>query len=113
VENMQQVAIQSGGQFGGNRFAVNGRGNYWSDYRGFDLDGDGVGDMPYHAENLFESLMDREPMLRMFVYSPAQQAIDLAARAFPIMQPEPKVTDESPLMAVTPPNVPAPHRAGG
>lgn len=97
-ENMQQVAVMGGGKFSGNRFETNGRGNYWSDYRGFDLDQNGVGEIAYRSDSLFENLMDREPVMRMFLYSPAQQAIELAARAFPIMQPDPKVTDESPLM---------------
>jgi nitrous oxidase accessory protein len=98
IDNMEQVAVLGSGSFSGNPFTVDGRGNYWSDYRGFDLDGDGVGEMPYRAESLFENLMDREPKLRMFVYSPAQQALELASRAFPIMQPRPKIVDEKPLM---------------
>lgn len=108
-DNMQQVAVLSGGQFSGNKFAVDGRGNYWSDYRGFDLDGDGIGDLAYRSESLFENLMDREPSMRLFIYSPAQQAIELAARAFPIMQPDPKVTDDSPLMAPVPANITMPQ----
>ncbi|MEP0846339.1 MAG: nitrous oxide reductase family maturation protein NosD [Phycisphaerae bacterium] len=98
LENIEQVAILGSGELRNNRFTVDGRGNYWSDYAGFDADGDGVGDAPYRALSLFESLMDREPRMRLFIYSPAQQAIDLAARAFPIMQPAPKITDDAPLM---------------
>ena len=54
--------------------------------------------------------MDREPSMRLFIYSPAQQAIELAARAFPIMQPDPKVIDESPLMAPVPANITLPEQ---
>ncbi len=74
------------------------RGNFWSDYQGYDLDGDGMGDLPYRAESLFEDLMDREPRLRLFLYSPAQQAIELAARAVPLVKPQPKFSDAAPLM---------------
>jgi ABC-type multidrug transport system ATPase subunit len=49
--------------------------------------------------------MDREPKLRLFLYSPAQQAIELAARAFPIVRPKPKFTDDRPLMIPIPPAV--------
>ena len=98
LENIEQVAILGSGELKNNDFTVAGRGNYWSDYAGFDADGDGRGDMPYHARSLFESLIDREPKLRLFLYSPAQQAVELASRAFPIVRPQPKITDAAPLM---------------
>ncbi|TWT44576.1 putative ABC transporter ATP-binding protein YxlF [Phycisphaerae bacterium RAS1] len=96
-ENIEQVALWGTGELKNNKFTVDGVGNYWSDYAGFDAAGDGVGDLPYHATGLFENLMDREPKFRLFIYSPAQQAIELASKAFPIMQPAPKITDTAPL----------------
>ncbi|MGE0480580.1 MAG: nitrous oxide reductase family maturation protein NosD [Phycisphaerae bacterium] len=105
-ENLEQVAILGGGELKNNAFTVDGRGNFWSDYSGFDADGDGLGDMPYRATSLFENLIDREPKVRLFLHSPAQQAIELASRAFPVMRPQAKITDEAPLMspnAVAPP----------
>jgi nitrous oxidase accessory protein len=92
-ENSEQMAIQGGGQ-GQNTWA----GNYWSDYTGFDAQGDGLGDIPYHADRLFESLTDREPLLRVLSYSPAGQAVEMAAEAFPIFQPRPKLSDAAPSM---------------
>ncbi|GMU80511.1 MAG: hypothetical protein AMXMBFR47_03820 [Planctomycetota bacterium] len=97
-ENIEQVAIVGSGDFQGNDFTVAGRGNYWSDYAGFDSNGDGLGDVEYRSISLFENLMDREPKMRLFLYSPAQQAIEFAGRAFPIMRPEPKIRDAAPLM---------------
>lgn len=97
-ENLEQVAILGNGELKNNAFTVGGRGNFWSDYNGFDADGDGLGDRPYRAMSLFENLIDREPKLRLFLHSPAQQAIELASRAFPVMQPQAKITDEAPLM---------------
>ncbi len=70
---------------------------------GYDRDGDGVGDMPFRAEKLFESLVDSEPILRLFTFSPASQAIDFAASAFPSLRPDPKVIDEAPRMNFTMP----------
>jgi nitrous oxidase accessory protein len=98
IENLQQVALAGGGELRRNEFTHNGRGNYWSDYRGYDRDGDGIGDMPYQAESLWDNLMDRQPGLRLFLFSPAQQAVELASQAFPIVRPRPVLTDESPLM---------------
>jgi nitrous oxidase accessory protein len=98
IENVEQVAILGGGELAGNDFAPDGRGNYWSDYAGFDADADGVGDVPYRAMSLFESLIDREPKLRLLLYSPVQQAIELAARALPVVRPGPKISDDAPRM---------------
>lgn len=103
-ENIEQVHIQGGGQLQGNTWAVAGRGNFWSDYTGYDANGDGVGDLPYRVESLFENLMDRQPALRAYLMSPAALALDLAARAFPVVKPTPKLVDPSPLIQ---PDLPA------
>ena len=98
VENEEQVALSGSGTPGRNLWTVNGRGNYWSDYAGYDADGNGHGDVEYKSERLFENLMAAEPSLRLFLYSPAVNAIDFAARAFPLVQPKPKLIDQLPLM---------------
>ncbi len=108
LENLEQVEVKGGGNFHGNFFSEDGVGNYWSDYGGYDLDGDGIGDLPYISASLFENMIDREPRLRLFLMSPAQQAIEFASKAFPIVKPEPKFRDDSPLMVISAPNVPPP-----
>ena len=97
-ENSSQVSIQGGGAVGANIW----EGNTWSDYAGFDADGDGRGDVPYRAERFFESLTDREPRLQALAYSPAAQAIEFAGRSFPIIRPQPKVTDLGPRLQPLP-----------
>ncbi|MBP7694177.1 MAG: ATP-binding cassette domain-containing protein, partial [Anaerolineales bacterium] len=94
-ENVEQVAIQGGGDVS----AANlWRNNYWSDYTGFDLAGDGFGDTPYRAERFFEGLTDREPMLRALLYSPAAQALEFAGAALPMFRPQPKLVDVAPRL---------------
>ena len=101
VDNEQQVSIAGGGgQADANDWTAGeaGTGNYWSDYVGYDGDSDGSGDVPYRAERLFENLMDQNSTLRLFMYSPVEQAVEFAARAVPFVKPVPKLTDEKPLM---------------
>lgn len=47
---------------------------------------------------LYDALTDRTPAFRLFAFSPAVQALELAARAFPIIRPEPKLVDPTPRM---------------
>ncbi|MGQ0604741.1 MAG: nitrous oxide reductase family maturation protein NosD [Anaerolineales bacterium] len=94
-ENIEQVSIQGGGDVS---TANVWRGNTWSDYAGFDTQGDGVGDVPYRAERFFEGLTDREPLLRALIYSPAAQALEFAGAALPIFRPQPKLVDAAPRL---------------
>ncbi len=97
-DNHEQITISGSGQLVNNAWSEQGRGNFWGDYAGFDLDGDGVGDLPYRLQSLYEDLLQSYPELRLFQLSPATQALDMAAKAFPIFQPQPKLVDEHPLM---------------
>lgn len=95
LENDEQVSVLGGGAATANEW----RSNRWSDYAGYDADGDGVGDTPYRSEQFFENLSDRFPNLQFFHHSLAQLAVDTAARLFPIVAPQPKLEDPTPLVA--------------
>lgn len=79
-------------------WTIDGRGNYWSDYRGYDANGDGVGDRPYEPRPPFAGRLERDDGLRVFQFTLAQQAIDLAADLFPLYRYHPVITDTGPLM---------------
>lgn len=98
IDNIDNVAVAGRGSLSANRFWKGDRGNFWSDYTGYDQNGDGIGDFVHESYTLFENLMDRRPALRLFLFSPAQQAVEFVGRALPAVRPEPKFADEVPLM---------------
>jgi len=98
IENYEQVEVRGGGILKGNKWNNKSMGNYWSDYKGFDENNDGIGDIPYISEKLFEQIIDRNKALRIFIYSPVTMAIELASEAFPVIKPKPKLKDNLPLL---------------
>ncbi len=98
IDNVEQVSVQGRGTLVGNAFEKDNRGNFWSDYIGYDQNQDGIGDYVHESNTLFENMLDKEPKLRILLFSPAQQAIEFVGRALPAIRPEPKFVDECPLM---------------
>jgi nitrous oxidase accessory protein len=93
-------------EFLGNSFdvATNSRetttsfaGNYWDEYKGYDLDRDGTGDVPHRPVRLFSLLVaDNEPLL-ITLRSPFVALLDIAERVLPSITPE-TLADASPAM---------------
>jgi nitrous oxidase accessory protein len=81
------------------RWSRDGRGNSWGQYRGYDADGDGIGDLPYRVEDAMDALVRRNPLIQAFLYTPAHLALEAAARMFPLYRQAPVLVDERPLMA--------------
>jgi nitrous oxidase accessory protein len=79
------------------KWSENGRGNFWSDYDGYDLNEDGLGDVPLKIQNVFQYLEGNHPRLRLYFESPAARAMATAEKTFPILRGSP-VVDDAPLM---------------
>ena len=78
-------------------WSYEGKGNYWSDYLGWDVDGDGSGDKPYEANTVIERLIWAYPMIKLLFNSPAVQTIRMAESQFPIIR-QAGIVDSAPLM---------------
>lgn len=98
IDNVKQVGITTTGTFKGNNWSKDGRGNYWSDFAGYDADGNGIGDVSYRVDDLYNTLTDKYPDLVFYQETPAARVISLAAEMFPILRPRPLVEDEFPLI---------------
>ncbi|WP_346795953.1 nitrous oxide reductase family maturation protein NosD [Halomonas sp. Bachu 37] len=72
-------------------------GNYWSDYLGWDLDDDGIGDTAHEPNDAMDHLLWRHPAARLLMQSPAVLALRWVQRQFPVFRP-PGVKDSAPLM---------------
>ena len=94
IDNTEQVKMDRSSSATVNHW----RENFWADYRGYDADKNGVGDIPYRSVRLYENITDRFRSLKIFTASPAVFAVDFAAGVFPVFAPSPKFSDERPLM---------------
>jgi nitrous oxidase accessory protein len=74
-----------------------GVGNYYSDYSGYDVDGDGIGDTPHRLQDAFEYLEGSRPLLRLFLNSAAADALAAAEKSFPLV-PSSDEEDTAPSM---------------
>jgi nitrous oxidase accessory protein len=72
-------------------------GNHWSNYLGWDRDGNGAGDVPYEANDMVDRLSWQHPSMKLLLASPAVQALRLVGQQFPILR-VPSVVDPKPRM---------------
>jgi nitrous oxidase accessory protein len=68
------------------RWATAESGNYWSRYRGYDLDRDGIGDVPFVIQNIFQILESNVPEVRFYLLSPAAELLRAAEETLPILR---------------------------
>ncbi|MEX0945215.1 MAG: nitrous oxide reductase family maturation protein NosD [Balneolaceae bacterium] len=72
-------------------------GNYWSQYKGYDLDRDGVGDVEYRPVRLFSLFAERQPLSLIMLRSMMAGLLDTAERVFPVLTPK-NLVDPKPAM---------------
>jgi len=72
-------------------------GNHWDDYRGYDLDGDGVGDLPHRPVRLFALIAERTPVTTVLLRSFFVTLLDWTERVVPSLTPD-NLVDKRPAM---------------
>jgi len=73
------------------------RGNYWDGSAPYDLDGDGVSDVPYSPVSAFAFVSKQYPDLAILAHSPAVAALAVAERVVPALRPS-EVVDHFPML---------------
>lgn len=101
-----QTGRVAGNDFVGNTFdvATNGNstdtvldGNYWDAYRGYDLERDGFGDIPFRPVRLFSVLVERNSPALILLRSTFVALLDAAERVIPALTPD-ALADARPAM---------------
>ena len=118
VFRMNAVAVSFLGRASGNTFRANGfrdsqvqvqvdggdarqavwSGNEFDDYAGYDLDGDGTGDVPYELRSLSSDLISEAPALAVFRGTAALALAEAIGRAVPLFEPRLVLVDREPRM---------------
>lgn len=71
--------------------------NHWSGYTGYDLDKDGIGDVPYRPVKLFSYIVNRTPEAIILLRSLFMDIIDFSEKVSPVFTPD-NLADEHPKM---------------
>ncbi|PKP07882.1 MAG: nitrous oxide reductase family maturation protein NosD [Bacteroidetes bacterium HGW-Bacteroidetes-3] len=71
--------------------------NYWSEYVGYDLDKDGIGDVPYRPVKLFSYIVNKTPEALVLLRSLFVDIINFSEKVSPVFTPN-DLMDNNPLM---------------
>jgi len=94
IRNKQQV------KYVANRtqeWSQDGKGNYWSDYMGWDRDSDGIGDIAYEPNDGVDKMLWKYPSARYLMNSPAIASLRWIQKEFPVLKSV-GVKDSYPMM---------------
>jgi nitrous oxidase accessory protein len=71
--------------------------NFWSEYSGYDLDKNGMGDVPYRPVKLFTYIVEQTPPAIILLRSLFIDLLNLAEKVTPVITPE-TLVDNKPMM---------------
>jgi nitrous oxidase accessory protein len=71
--------------------------NYWDKYEGYDMNKDGIGDLPYHPVSMYSMIIEQNPTTLILLRSFTVSLMDKAERAIPGLTPE-DLLDNKPMM---------------
>jgi len=78
-------------------WSAGGRGNYWSNYAAYDIDGDGIAEGVFRPNDAVDRILWTQPAARLLLGSPAVQLVRWSQSTFPALLPG-GVVDRHPLM---------------
>ncbi|MEZ6038074.1 MAG: nitrous oxide reductase family maturation protein NosD [Planctomycetota bacterium] len=73
-------------------------GNHYDTYQGYDLDGDGRGDVPFEFRRLSTQLEARYPQLALLHGAPSMAMVDLVGEVMPLFRPQCLMRDDAPRL---------------
>ena len=73
------------------------RQNFWDKYEGYDLNHDGIGDVPYRPLSLFAVLTEQYPSVMLLFHSFMATLLDKSEKILPSITPD-NFIDDQPLM---------------
>lgn len=92
--------------FTGNSFDISTNGtvslnkfenNYWDKYDGYDMNKDGIGDVPYHPVSMYAMVVEKNPTTLMLMRSFMVSLLDKVEKAIPSLTPE-NLVDNKPML---------------
>jgi nitrous oxidase accessory protein len=76
-----------------NRFSQ----NYWDKYDGYDMNKDGIGDVPYHPVSMYAMIVEQNPTTLILMRSFMVTLLDKTEKAIPSLTPE-NLVDNRPML---------------
>lgn len=73
------------------------KGNFWSDYQGWDRNSDGIGDQAFEPNDGIDKILWKYPTANLLINSPSIQTLRWVQKEFPILK-SPGITDSYPKM---------------